>query len=399
LQTAISWESNFTEEQIKLLIGFIQEEPLTMDNVSDKKLLMQYAKQYIVKKSQIPINIEVDAVDLFDEIEKQEYHQYNIPDKFKLNIGDYVYLNIEELGFRYEPLRIMDVKHNPLKCTLSITLSNQDKIAQELFELTYIFKAASSAASVVEVKKDEFGQYTEDKSSILFQGNTIDSGITPITGGGISITQNGLLGNDIGTQGVIQLLNDRLVISKDGMQHFDTLLSGNGLYLENAAKTSRTVLSVDYGFQIDRKVSGVWDNIFYINSTDGSLHLDGGYIELLTENHLNKILIDPTVGFKIQNADGLGGWDDTFYIDTSGNLITNIAQVNSTLTLGSGNEYGSLQYKSGVVIRAYDDSIQKGLLYSANTHLFDYGSHVDFSLCADVNFTNVNVIGLTAKFG
>ena len=76
------------------------------------------------------------------------------------------------------------------------------------------------------------------------------------------------------------------------------------------------------------------------------------------------------------------------------NLITNIAQVSSYLSLGSGSAYGTIQYKNGVLIEAYNDSIGKGLLYSANTHLFDYSSHVDFSLCADVDFTGTSVIGL-----
>ena len=81
------------------------------------------------------------------------------------------------------------------------------------------------------------------------------------------------------------------------------------------------------------------------------------------------------------------------------NLITNIAQVNDSLTLGSSSERGTLLFETGVGISSYSDVIGFGLLYSANTHLFDWSSHVDFTRCTDVDFTGVDVIGLDGSGG
>jgi hypothetical protein len=78
------------------------------------------------------------------------------------------------------------------------------------------------------------------------------------------------------------------------------------------------------------------------------------------------------------------------------NLYTNIARVADTLTLGTSSTFGKLQFISGVSITGVNDWIGYGMLISANTVLFDYGTHVDFKRCSDVDFTGITVKGITA---
>ena len=56
--------------------------------------------------------------------------------------------------------------------------------------------------------------------------------------GNAVINRRGFLGRDISGYGAIQILNDKIVISTDDFETYNTLLSGNGLYLERQDKKS-----------------------------------------------------------------------------------------------------------------------------------------------------------------
>ena len=50
--------------------------------------------------------------------------------------------------------------------------------------------------------------------------------------------------------GPLQLLKDKIIISNNNFQKYNTILSGNGLYLERADKKSRIVIDVNFGIQV-----------------------------------------------------------------------------------------------------------------------------------------------------
>jgi len=400
LNTTLKLENNLTnEELIELSDNFIREDTLTMNFVNDEKQLYDYAVVYLAHKSKLPISLDIDMIDVFSSSECSDLWD-------KVNIGDYVYVDIEQLEYDYTELRLVSYNHNKSNNSLSITLSNTNELNNDLLSLNDIFKLANQTSNTVTVGQDSYLKYIQDQIDIIYSGDTIDTDTTPIQTGNNVINQRGFLGSEIGGSGSIQIKDGRIIISNDDWSTYHTLLSGSGVYLETPTGTSRTILNVNTGFQIDRKVGGIWDNIFYVNSVDGSVHLDGGYIELLTSNNLSRILIDPSVGFKTQQSNGSGGWIDTIYLDSitgsptfAGDIKTSkSAYIGDNLYLGlytSGfTTSKSIYFKSGVSISNYNDSVGYGLLYSANTHLFDWGSHVDFSRCSDVIFTGIDVYGL-----
>lgn len=318
LSSQLSYANNFTSSQLEELVQFVWEDSLEMNNVSDEQQLYNYSVSYLALKSQMPLSINVDSISIFDTQEAQL-------DWDKVNIGDYVNLHCPKLGYNYLPIRIVGYSHNKMSNSLTINLSNTNELNNELNRLNKIFAMSAKTTATVEINKNDYSKYIEEREKLLFSGVEIDTEDTPIKAGDNVINRRGFMGADIGGTGSIQILNDKIIFSNDDFLTYYTLLSANGLYLETDNGKSRTLLTPQYGFQIDHwdSTSSAWDNIFYISSTDGSLHIDGGYIECTTQDLSNKINIDPSVGILIQHnisTPEFPVWEDMFKANTDGTL-------------------------------------------------------------------------------
>jgi hypothetical protein len=329
LRNILSYSSNFTQEQLEELVEFIREQSISFDQVSDQKQLYEYAKVYIEKVSKTPLVFDTDNIDIFTAEEGELVRN-------KVIIGNFANIDCPELGFDYYPIRIVAFTHKPLSHSLSMNFSNTDKLENELALVgKNIFKAVEDIDNELDIKKYEYERYSNDSDRILYSGNAINTDNNPIIAGDNIISRRGFLGEDIGSSGgVLQILKDKIIISSDKMRTWNTLLSGNGLYLESDSGKSRTVLTGQYGFQIDQYISGQgWDNVFYIDSSTGSLHIDGAYIELLTANHMNRFLLNPSDAFRIQANVGTVGspiWDDRFFVSSAGDLVARELRTDSS---------------------------------------------------------------------
>ena len=386
LNTLLKLENNFTnDELIELSDNFIKEDTLTMSSVSDEKQLYDYAVAYLTQKSKLPISLDISMVDIFSSSECSDLWD-------KVNVGDFIYVDIEQLGYNYTELRLVSYSHNQSNNSLSIILSNTNELNNDLLKLNDIFKLANQTSNTVTVNQDNYIQYIRDKIDIIYSGNIIDTNTTPIKSGNNIINQRGFIGSEISGSGALQIKDGRIIITNDDWTTWHTLLSGNGLYLENVSKTSRTILTPSTGFQIDRKVDESWDNIFYINSVDGSVHLDGGYIELLTEDNLSKILLNPEIGFKIQKADGLGGWTDTVYINNNGNAVF-AGSIQTLLDAYVGNNiYLGNMEDTGKMLLFFNDGISQAAYigFDADSLLLLH------NLCGDIDLLTPHNIKLEA---
>lgn len=326
LNTSLSLESNFTSEQLIELSYYISEgSPLKLDSVDNSALLYKYAKQYMKIKSTPPFDFTIDLVDLFSISNDYIEDRYS-----KIKVGNFIYIDCPKLGFNCDRYRITQISHNKLNNSLSITISNKDKINTALYYLDKILKEIPREVDSLKVNKEDYSKYVEESNRILYDNSLIDLETNEIKISNENfINRRGFLGNSLGTRnGAIKIQGDQIVFSPDGdFETFYSILNPDGLYLETEDKSSRTVISSSTGIQVDvwNSVVNGWRNALYLGLQGGvpALCIDNGYISLtriISAVETNKIYIDPAFGIKMQKTNGLGGWMDTMYLDTDGNI-------------------------------------------------------------------------------
>lgn len=323
LNNSLLYSNNFTQLVLEELINFIFEETLNLDTVDDEEQLYAYANQYIGVKSQPPINININIVDLFNCAEAYEARD-------RIVLGDYINIYQEQMGFNYTALQLVSYSHNVLGNELSLTFSNTLKLESDLYYLNDIFRTGSKALNEINNNKSNWDLYNSDKNNLIRKATPLDADETEIRAGYNYINRRGFMGEDIGSFGQIQLLKDRIIFSKDAWETFYTLLSANGLYLENMLENSRIVITPDNGFQIDQWNTDVddWRNVVYIG-INGEFHIDNGYLELqkiVDATPVNKINIDPTYGMKIQknltpSVPATPTWFSVFELNAEGDIV------------------------------------------------------------------------------
>jgi hypothetical protein len=304
------------------------EDTLNMSQVSDSKQLYTYGLAYIEKVSQIPITFDVDSIDIFSTKEGQL-------DWNKLDISNFINIDVPELGYNYYPIRLVGYNHNPIQNTLSMTFSNTDKIESDILYLKDIFRLTTKVSNEVEVKKYDYESYTYDRDKVVFTDSTISNDIQL---GNNYINRRGFIGSEIGRQSgsKIQVYNDKICITTDNWRTYHTLLSGNGLFLQN--DDSQTIIHKDYGFSINLWNPALQDyrNAIYLgldSSSKPALFIDNGHIQLNTiiDNvERYRIEITPEKGFYIQANTGTQVsqiWEDRITLSTDGFVIAELLRT------------------------------------------------------------------------
>jgi hypothetical protein len=270
LNNLLNIENNFTLSQRQELIRLTIEGNLKLDYVSDELQLYNYAKQWQVIKNKPSIDATINIIDLFSISDAYIESKYN-----KIKVGNYIYIDSSSLGFNYEPYRITQIVHSKLSNSLSITLSNKDRLNTEIYYLNRIFTPSSQAADDLKINKEDYSKFVQESNEILRNNSIIDVSTNEIIVGDNLINKRGFTGNSLGTRnGAIKIQGDQIVFSPDGdFADYYAILSADGLYLETENSKSRVVITPQYGIQIDKNVgtaeSPNWDNNMYID-TDGN---------------------------------------------------------------------------------------------------------------------------------
>jgi hypothetical protein len=343
LNNTVSLESNFTESQLIELDRLTFEDTITL-NIEDETQLYEEGLYWSNLKATPPIEFSIDIVDMLSICEFQ--HDW---DKI-MSLGDFININYDRLGINALEFRLVGFTHSLDSNSLTLEFSNKNELNTDWLYVNDIWKKPFQAAITTEIERPTYKDYEYNKDRIIYDGETILTSNNPIVVNDNNvITKRGFIGTDLGGFGKIQLLSDKIIFSQNNFQDYYTLLSANGLYLESQSGKSRLVITPEYGIQIDKDVSGQWDNVFYVD-TSGNLHIDGGYIELLTEDNLNRIYINPIDGIKIQKKEGIY-WDDKFFVTNSGDLVARQLKTDS-----SDNDYIILEEQ---FINFWNDGLNK----------------------------------------
>lgn len=134
LRLKLAWENNFTEIQIKELTSFIKEDFVTVSTISDSKELYEYARRHLRAIADIPIQIDIDAVDIFSLNFAQS-------DWLRIKVGDFVNVYRKELNLEYKEIRLISYSHNPVRNTLRLSFSNRDGLVTTQWKNNMFFKS------------------------------------------------------------------------------------------------------------------------------------------------------------------------------------------------------------------------------------------------------------------
>ena len=148
-------------------------------------------------------------------------------------------------------------------------------------------------------------------------------------------------------------------VSKDALYNGVKIGPDEGFVATRSDNKVKSVLNATEGISVQSGDGlGAWENRFYVD-VDGNIHLKDSYIDIV--KGLVEVLVDPTVGLKITN-NGI----DVFYVDVDGkvNLVDMIA---SGAIVGSTISGSSV---TGTTVEAKDILKVSSNIWNAGT---DYG--------------------------
>lgn len=354
INTTLSFSNNFTPSQLLELNNFIFE------NTYQNKSIIQ-------TDSMTPIDIQNAAQELYNQ-GLSILQQVSVPRyELTLDTGNFIFQQ------QFKPF----TDQIDLGCTVTISTKDGYPIIIPTLlqmEITYddptkFVLTFSNSLRLVNGKfifTDLFGQNVKTTASVNFNQtqwsnwtlNSQDTVTTFITSA-LNATANNIISDS----------NQSMIFDQNGLrirQYTGTGFSPNQMWLTNnvlafsndgfnTAKLALGQITVgtttSYGLIADVIVGHLLaGNSLTITNSGGNFQLDqngavltNATLSVINSSNLNKILLDPNNGFKIQKNIA-GSWINQFYVDGSGNV-----NFTGVLNGASGTFTGTLTANSGVI--------------------------------------------------
>jgi len=289
IATATSYEANFTTTQLQELVQFINEETVTCDT-DDEDELMNYAEEVLAIKASPPIEFDCDVADFLSA--SSENFTW---DKFTL--GALIDLEYDDFNIQSKP-RITSYTHNISNHTLSVTVSNKTYLNDDLNYISAIIAMTRKTTALVSEERTDYLSYTEDRDTIIYNSDTIDTTITPIeSGNGTVLTRYGMFFRETeNANSQLRIFDDRILFTNDNWAtEPTTAINSEGIYCQSLWMLTNTGGTVT------------------IN--DSTIQITDMELDLLANSNNNRILLNPLYGFQIQQST-----TPVLYCDTDGTV-------------------------------------------------------------------------------
>lgn len=343
--TVLLMKNNFTTAQLKELDNFIIEDTYQdssylvtdsstyQDKINVETALLNAGKNILARVSSPRYRVTMDIIN-FLKVKDFSYWWD------KLYIGDIIRIDVD--GFIVS-VRVTGYKHDWDNNKLDIQLGDKYQLDDANIELFDLLKSSISAGTSVNFERSGYKYYVQNnKNEVLeFINGSIDVNKNAIISGtnvGIKIDGSGILATalDVNTGNVspnqLRISNNAIVLSDDAF---------------NTAKTAIGKLANgQYGVSAEVVAGKMFlGNNMIIETSSGDFRVDGNGVSITkmslnmtSSNNLNKIILDPNNGFKIQTRSNVStAFTDKFYVDTNGNL-----QFSGTLNGANGTFSGTL---------------------------------------------------------
>lgn len=345
INQSLSFESNFTAEQIKELNLYMIENTYQNDSFS---ITSTMNPEDIQDMSQQLFNT---ASNLLERLSQPRY-------LFSMNSVNFLYLeefkpftdqlelgcliNIEvDLGKRVSVILLeMNYSLDDPE-TFNLTFGNRYRLDSAEYVFKDLFGDAIKAGSTVKFDAGKWGEYVNSGMNNTvsdFINNALDcakNNVINATNQEIVINQNGLRGRNLTDTGdyspnQVWLTSNTLAFTKNGWNTAGLALGQIDL---NGQKVFGLVADAIVGKLIagnQLQISN--DNNNFVLDSNGAV-LTNAYFTVVSKDNKSQILLNPDYGISIQTRPNQNtGWTNKFYTDTNGNLI-----MNGTLTAQAGN--------------------------------------------------------------
>jgi hypothetical protein len=292
IRSNVSYANNFTTDQLKELLSFVNEDTVSFDT-DDGEELLELGTALLTVKAQPPIEFELDMIDIFSC--QSESFTWD-----KLTIGYQIDLMSERISLQTSP-RITLIEHDIDNQDLKITVSNKMYYNDDLNYVTSIFEKSKQTANLVGNERDIYKEYNSDKLNILTNTSDINAANNNIIlGSGTLLSERGMYMRDADTDlGQMRILGNRILFSSDAWATYSLAITHEGICTDGTFKLYSA-----------NKVGS--NNITTINGNGIAIYGSG----TVGEGIIIKNLADATV----------------FSLDTSGNIVMN----GGTLTITTG---------------------------------------------------------------
>ena len=342
INTALSFETNFTEAQLLELSAYIVGSTYQNDNFIQTDAMTQAEIQamaqelydqgvtVLAKVSQPRYEFSIDAVNF---ISLEEFSIFTE----QLELGSVITLELEEGVFIYPALLGIDMNYdNP--SDFKLIFGNRLRLDDSSFIFSDLFNQAVKGGISTKFNSERWSNWSEGyKSEVTgFINSSLNASLNNVISGSgqdVLINQNGIrLRQSLEGGGYsdeqVWMNNGTIAFTRD---NWDTA----ALALGKVSTASGSAFGLVASVVVGRLLAG---NELVIENEGGTFSVDGAGATLTdanftlnTTNGKTRIFLDPDNGIKIQGNAG-GTWVDKMYADSSGNL-----NITGNLELGGGN--------------------------------------------------------------
>ena len=391
INTLVSFENNFTEEQLLELNSFIFENTYKNENIIQTDSMTSVEVQ---EKAQ---ELYLQGINVLAKVSQPRY-EIDIDSSNYIYLQDYsTFTSQTELGVKatielkdgsYAEVVILEINYEPLDPTsFSIVFSNRLRLDDANFIYSDLMGTVQGIGSTVAFDSLKWSNWENDYKGAVT--NFITSALDATTNNLVSnsnqeilINQNGLRARNSDGSGNYSpkqawLVNNVLAFSDDGFQ--TSKLALGEVSLPDGGTAYGLVADVIVG----RLLAGASltianeNNSFLVDSSGA--YLTNATLNITSTN--SKILLDPTNGIKIQALVG-GNWVDKFYVDGTGNV-----NFSGNLSGATGTFSGGITATTGTIGGLIINS--QGIQKDSNNYIRSNG---------DLKWGNLTITGSSATF-
>jgi len=338
INNELSEENNFTSEQLfELKASYVKKKEIRNEFISNPKILLDFARNEFKKYYSIPISLEISLINLFN----------------CLNVGSQIdrqFIRLGEIIRIIYPIFNIDVKciiteitYSQDDSNINLTISNISDISKDIDKYLKLFNQSISTSTTVETSKSNWNSINSTNNSVMNIIETLQgkyTGELNLAGNEYcSLDRKGLTATDPNdNKRIVRVTHGAIGLSKSGGDSFETCISADGVISE------KLIGKILLGNSLTLDASDAEGNKIMTVNTEGVSILNL-ILSLLRSDNKTRILLDPTVGFKIQKNTGSTEtpvWSDIFYINNDGDLVTkgNIEIGSGTNSVFHANENG-----------------------------------------------------------
>jgi len=349
----LAMENNFSDDNIfELKQSYIKKRQIRNDSISNPKILLEYGKSQFKKYYSIPISLDIDLVDMYNCLDVGCQI-----DRYHIKVGEIIRCKYDKFSIDVKAI-ITEIDYSYDNGSVTIVINNIADISKDKDKFLALLNKNISTTI-------EFNNLKTDFNSINGTNNQVANIIETLQGkytGELNLASNeycsldrrGLTATDPNDpKRILRLTHGILGLSKTGGDNFETCISADGIVAE------KLIGEIILGNSLTIDASDA-EGVQYFTVNQNGFQIMNMILSLLRSDNKSRIIINPTVGFSIQQNKATPpaeDWINVITIDNNGvinlrELKLNNTEGNTVLDISGENNiinFSNFITKNGVI--------------------------------------------------